>query len=351
MNFREPKKKNTLAIHTIFVPRENILFIREWIVYHIGIGVSHFYLYDNTGSIGGKPTLKKRTEIRNKYGIDFQHLTNDLSDGDIKHQLNELNTIFPGLITYVRWDPRDENGNIVYAQPTSICDYYNKFSKHHDWTAFIDMDEFIFPSGEKNLLELIKDYENKGYGDIIIMQKKFAERFDYLDRYVIEITRCIDNINTINWAPKHIIHREYYDDSILNNPAKIKKWGIHTIPTKAKKVFQAPIDELRFNHYNTNTRLLNWLKKMSVRKNDIYLDGEDDSMKIHYDFVNKHCLKLQRPYNWGRNVKPERVTNQQPTRNFLFNYRLSFSILYTSDSRKAMIRKIFRRIKSYLEKK
>ena len=32
--------------------KENLPFLREWIIYHQLIGFDNFYIYDNTGSIG-----------------------------------------------------------------------------------------------------------------------------------------------------------------------------------------------------------------------------------------------------------------------------------------------------------
>ena len=37
-----------IAIHTVFILKENILFLEEWIKYHILLGFNKFYLYDNS---------------------------------------------------------------------------------------------------------------------------------------------------------------------------------------------------------------------------------------------------------------------------------------------------------------
>lgn len=37
---------HVVGLHAVFIPRENILFIPEYIAYHLG--VQKFYLYDNT---------------------------------------------------------------------------------------------------------------------------------------------------------------------------------------------------------------------------------------------------------------------------------------------------------------
>ena len=71
-----------LAIHTVYLPREHILFLEEWIVYHIWQGVDRFYLYNNTGSIGDV-----RSNYRNvnqtgkcKRGYDIGYVTRGIDD-------------------------------------------------------------------------------------------------------------------------------------------------------------------------------------------------------------------------------------------------------------------------------
>ena len=36
---------NYLSIHTVFILNENINWLEEFIIYHLHLGVSHFYLY------------------------------------------------------------------------------------------------------------------------------------------------------------------------------------------------------------------------------------------------------------------------------------------------------------------
>lgn len=49
------------AIHTIFIAKENILFLEQWIDYHMILGFNLFYLYDNSKVeiTGGEHNLKK----------------------------------------------------------------------------------------------------------------------------------------------------------------------------------------------------------------------------------------------------------------------------------------------------
>ena len=63
-----------IAIHTVFILKENILFIEEWIYYHILLGFNKFYLYDNSKmnkvtGFDNKPNHKIIGNKVNKYGI------------------------------------------------------------------------------------------------------------------------------------------------------------------------------------------------------------------------------------------------------------------------------------------
>ena len=54
---------HSLGMHTVFLARENIAYLKEWIVYHALLGVQHFYLYDNTGSIGAMAATPPPTNM------------------------------------------------------------------------------------------------------------------------------------------------------------------------------------------------------------------------------------------------------------------------------------------------
>ena len=98
--------------------------IKEWIDFHLGVGVEHFYLYDNGSSDGS-------TEV---------------------------------LYPYI------ESGQVTYSYNTmDMCQlacYYNALTAYRDqstWMAFIDLDEFLFAPGG-DLKTRLKDFEGKAPG-------------------------------------------------------------------------------------------------------------------------------------------------------------------------------------------
>ncbi|NLD47299.1 MAG: glycosyltransferase family 92 protein [Clostridiaceae bacterium] len=273
--------KCRLAVHTVFLARENILFLKEWLIYHIEIGVDHFYLYDNSSAENNRKV--------NKYGIPYAKITEGMTDSDIQDTLKEIQQDLPGRITYIEWSPENEHGKKIFGQLDAIRDYVEKYGCNSDWTAFIDIDEFIFSPEGRTLKDYLEEYEKRGIEDLVLHQKKFEERYNNLDKYVIQNERCIEGVNTIGWACKHIIRNDNINLTALIE--KRKGCNIHYIPIKRGKYFDVKMDELRFNHYNTNKKLLDWMKGYYHAEEDFYLNATDNGMRKYWKLVEEKCSK------------------------------------------------------------
>jgi len=216
-------RKMAWGIHTIYIPRENLRFLEEWIQYHLLLGAEYFYLYDNTGStfldLGNSIAITGK----NKYGvpIDFS-----LTDAEVEEIEAEIFRKYP--VQKIKWQPR-QKGKIVLDQPAA-CDHFAE-TYSADWCAFIDTDEFLCsPFKIDELLE----------GSAVrICQKKFEDRHRY--RTALEITKSF-SINTQRWAPKLIVRMQDY-----------------VVGAKSKNYVSLALDVLRFNHYNHNRRGHEWL--------------------------------------------------------------------------------------------
>ena len=107
------------AIHAVFISKENILFLEEWIDYHIQLGFNRFYLYDNS-----KVTKKGLYDKNNKYlklGVVNKHNIN--YDEEVKLTQEQVNEImdkivkkYEGKVNIIEWSPKDKDGNILYNQ-------------------------------------------------------------------------------------------------------------------------------------------------------------------------------------------------------------------------------------------
>jgi len=99
-------------------------YLEEWIAHNKQIGVTQFYLYDNESSIPLRQTLDKYIKQGLVQVIDF-----------------------PGRAVQM----------IAYKH------FLDSFKSECQWTAFIDIDEYIVPkSTNGNLIQFLKSYENHG---------------------------------------------------------------------------------------------------------------------------------------------------------------------------------------------
>lgn len=258
-------KKYFLVFHTVCILDENIQWLEEFIQYYLCIGFEHFYLYDNTGSIG----RDESTQTKNKYGFDITKFTKE-SDTILQH----INTTYGDYITWIKWHPTDDDNNIIYGYNESIEHFIKTYGNQVEWCAFLDLDEFLFSPNHINIPNYLREKQEDDVGNVMILQKKFKDRF-LMDRpYVRNNYDCINGIDTSAWAPKCIIHLDKYRDME----------HMHAIYVTNKTITE-DINILRFNHYNVNDKLLEWMKGFYNTDTDYELNSSDNGMNYY-----KHCF-------------------------------------------------------------
>lgn len=226
-------------IQTVYIPRENIFFIEEWLDYHSKLGVDKFYLYDNSGSLYKDFIGNLEIDGRNKNGWDVKELTKELSDSDITKIEDELFEKYN--VTRIKWQPLDKNGDITYNQTESINDFLKYINK--GFCAFIDIDEFISINNYNNIKDYIRFNHNNNFDGIKIYQKKFVSRW-YNKSSVISIKTSL-NINTDKWAPKIIANLE----RVNNVTGSVHDFLPNLMIGK----------NIHFNHYNHDYNGHKWL--------------------------------------------------------------------------------------------
>lgn len=179
-------------------------------------------------------------------------------------------------------EPRDENGDVVYGQNESILNYNQVYAQKDEWTAYIDMDEFIY--SKYNLKQQIQLFVAKNVGNIVLLQKKFDDRFNNLDKPVACITKCIDGIDTSQWGPKNLIQNNKFDCENLED------WNIHFLPTKDCNYAIANRATLRFNHYNVNAVQLRWMKHFYKSEQKFKLNS--DCFELFKQFKKRQSKRL-----------------------------------------------------------
>ena len=125
------ERKYNLSVCALF--KNEAPFLKEWIEYHLLVGVDHFYLYD-LGS-------------NDKYG----------------------NVIVPyikqGIVTLLHWPILvDENDQYLWALATQLPAYENaiKLKALHQtrWLALLDINEFLVPPVGSSIVEVLEKYDD-----------------------------------------------------------------------------------------------------------------------------------------------------------------------------------------------
>ena len=190
-----------VGIHTVFVAKENILFLKEWILYHKYMGIDHFFLYDNSGSYGYDKGLSRplfERNRKNKYGISYDDIVS-LPNAEIADVLDHIRREIPN-VHIVRWQPTDAEGRVRYAQVEAQNDALKRFGPTVDWMVFMDIDEFLV--ADQPVPEIARNLDAGGYDGGMIHPREMTSRFDKLDRYVTETTLTFRNPPPA--APKYI---------------------------------------------------------------------------------------------------------------------------------------------------
>ena len=258
-----------LAITSVLILKENILFLEEWIDYHLQLGFDIIYLYDNS-KVQKKSLFDMKTRIIpqkvNKYGVKYDEIVK-LSDAQIVEIVEKIKQKYP--VHFIEWSPM-EDGLICYNQIEAHYDFLKVAKKDKiDWCASIDIDEFIVIENGKK--DNIKDYINqldKSITNIQLSQIRFDSRFNHLDKLVLEIDKAEVNLIDSTHSNKYIYKVEAA--STLN---------IHCCKTKGA-LLKPTIDELCFNHYKLNNptyKKINninetLLQKVKTNASHFYLD-------------------------------------------------------------------------------
>lgn len=263
--------KYLLSFHTIFILDENIQWLEEFIKYYLYLGFDHLYLYDNEHTSGGDGT-----STINKYGFPISVENTENS----KQTLQKILDIYGSHITYVKWQPKDKDGKVIYGQTEGIQHFIDNYGNETEWVAFMDLDEYIFSEQNIDIREYLTRIPSN-ISCVKIVQKKFKDRF-LINGHITQNYECINKEIGFDWAPKNIVRCS--DFLCLTN--------IHEIKVKYETRFEKP-DVLRFNHYNVNDKLLKWMKGFYKSPTDFSLDGIDDGMKRYRSLLSKDGSNTQ----------------------------------------------------------
>ncbi len=213
----EPKKYH-ISICSCF--KDEAPFIKEWIEYHLMIGVDHFYLYNNNSTDGYMDVL--------------------------------LEYIDKGIVTLTDFPQ-------IPVQQAAYQHWYDNYRGETDWVSFLDLDEFFTPLKHDNLPEWLS--ENDRFPVLSIYWKMFgtsgAMEHDY--------NRLVTEQYTVSWQKldgigKLLINTNYAIEKITrvsmhNTHVMYKGFSIPPINTYGHFIFSdlnrtsKRVPNIQVNHY------------------------------------------------------------------------------------------------------
>jgi hypothetical protein len=127
-----PQKKIAIAS----IQRDRGPWIVEWLAFHMLVGFNQFYIYS--------------------------HKCSD----DMTYKLQKLSQHYPIAVHEISSDDR----------PQLVCyqHAYNAYGAQVDWMAFIDGDEFLFPTSHNQIADALAEYEDKDLSAIAAFWKCYG---------------------------------------------------------------------------------------------------------------------------------------------------------------------------------
>lgn len=189
-------KRYKLTLCTIF--KNEAKFLKEWIEFHLLVGVEHFYLYNNNSE-------DNFAEVLTPY-------------------------IEEGIVTLTDW-PMQKGQIPAYKH------WYDNYRSETQWVSFLDADEFICPRYNNTIVEWLDKYSK--YPVISIYWRFFGtsgnETHDD-DKLIIEQYHiCYDGLV----EPGKLLYNTDYDI------AKFYDGMMHLFSAKIKGISIPPINEYR----------------------------------------------------------------------------------------------------------
>jgi hypothetical protein len=258
------EKDSFFSICAIFKDEEK--FLKEWIEYHLSVGVDHFYLYNNLSTDNYLSILKPYMD--------------------------------KGIVDLIDWQ---------VPPPSQFSAYEDCFVKNREktkWITFIDIDEYICPFYDLTVKEWVSKYEI--YPSVLIYWKMFGtsglmehnenklitEQYTLCWDKPIDIGKIIFNTNydVADFTNHHLMSAKvnFLGREIIIPPInefkKFIKYDIHRVGCKKLNDFT-----IQLNHYWSksylsyiNNKILRGDVNNHIRNLDLFFMNEYKNKNIDY---------------------------------------------------------------------
>lgn len=223
------KMKYRISLCLIF--KNEAPFLKEWLDYHLAVGVDHFYLYNNNSDDNYFDVLKPYVDV--------------------------------GLVNLVEWPD-------LCSQFKAYKHCYDTYRTESNWISFLDADEFICPRYDVDINMWLKKFGK--YPAVTIPFLMFGTsgniKHDYSKTVIEQYTQCWDHFyhvgkciintryNIANFNVWHLHHHTYMKYPFIFLPLTLpainqfgkiclvgKKWG--------NSMLKVENSTIQINHYYT----------------------------------------------------------------------------------------------------
>lgn len=244
-----------LAITAIF--QNEAAYLKEWLEFHKLVGVTHFYLYNNFSS---------------------DHYVELLSD-----------YIERGEVDLIEWPYGHTNQSITKWHEVQMKAYQDATERSRGkakWLAVIDLDEFIVPVMESNLIQFLSDYEDDRIGGVCANWQMYGTS----NIAKIPANHLMIEALLLKASP------DFPDNRFVKTmvrPERVQKCGIHNTQyfskyvtvNSDKKISMGSrqnllLDKIRINHYWTRDEDYCFNKKLPRLKNTTKWKSEEQLINL-----------------------------------------------------------------------
>ena len=198
---------HALAVAAIF--RDEAPFLAEWLTFHAGIGVGHFYLYNN-----------------------FSH-------DDFARVLAPW--IARGMITLHDWP-------VKVGQMPAYRHCVRRYADEAGWIALIDLDEFLFSPGRVDVRPVLAEYAD--LPGLICYSPQFGSS-GHRERPQGPLLEAFTRRADFSLASAKTIANPRWIRA-MHNVHEFKYWAGEALDTDRRPLLRGkmgPLDRLRVNHY------------------------------------------------------------------------------------------------------
>ncbi len=220
------------------------LYMREWLEYHLLVGVDHFYLYDQDGGEEAKIILKPYEDS--------------------------------GLVTrhqWTRYDGTKYDGPTRFYQTNKNHLAFAHCAQHYGnqvcWIMKIDVDEFLYPPrGEENVVSCLKSFDRARIKGIRIPRFNFGNN-DHMTRPDKLVTESYTRREAKASNYKEMANSKFLSNNKFCNSAH--RWH-YKLFKPGRFILAEDVNGLRINHYYTKS-----LEEYQLRQNISCGRGRDEA--------------------------------------------------------------------------